>query len=296
MSNLFLFLSLMVPGTMFLGLSDAYTRKLLKTGIHESLLLGLTYTASGLLMFAALFIFGFPEIQSGFFPAFIGTVALNSVSQVFWYKAFKYEEASLIAPLRLLTPPLVLLTGFFTLRETPSLGGAIGVLTTVVGLWFLMRAEAAHTRSEWHAILHRPGVRFGLLGALLFAFSFPLDKQSVTHSSGLFFAFAGYFSIGVITLIQTHIFHAQKGNLYASARPALKEMPWYILMHAVGGFLTLQALSYTLAVYAASVKRLWSLWAVLFSGAFLREKNIFQKLLATFVMVAGVALTAISIR
>lgn len=283
----------MLPGTVFLGFYDAFTRKLLKSGVHEGLLLGLTFTFSGLIFFLMLLVLGFPIIHSEFYPAFIGTVALNFVSQGLWYKAFKYDEASLIAPLRLLTPPFVLLTGFLTLKEVPSWGGTVGVLTTILGLWFLMRGEAAHTDGGWYKVFGRPGVRYGLIGAFLFALSFPLDKQAVINSSGLFFSFSAFLLIGLSTLIQTYFLNRKNKNIYKSVRPVLKYLPWHILIFSAGGFLALQSLNYAFAAYAASVKRLWSLWAVIFSGSLLREKNIYQKLLATLIMIVGVVITVV---
>lgn len=64
-------------------------------------------------------------------------------------------------------------------------------------------------------------------------------------------------------------------------------------VHAAASILTYAAMQYSLAAYAASVKRLWPLWTILLSGALLKEGNIKKKILATVIMLAGIALTVI---
>lgn len=67
----------------------------------------------------------------------------------------------------------------------------------------------------------------------------------------------------------------------------------YILSWCGGSILCAQGLNYALVAYAASIKRLWSLWAVLFSSVVLREKNIGRKVMATGIMIAGILVTII---
>ncbi len=66
-----------------------------------------------------------------------------------------------------------------------------------------------------------------------------------------------------------------------------------VAVNIAGFFLTAQALNYTLAAYAASVKRLWSFWAVILSGSLLAEKDIGKKLVATSIMLAGIVVTSL---
>ncbi len=283
----------MIPGTLFLGVYDVYAKKILKSGIDERLLLGATFLASGSILLAATMVIGMPEIQDGFWSAYFITFVFNIFAQLAWYKAFKREEASLISPLRLITPPLVIISGYLVLSETPTIGGMAGIFITILGFWFLLDGEANFEGVNIFGVIKRPGVLFGILGAISFAITFPFDKQAVVTSSAIFFSGAVNGSIGLGNLFLYLIFADAKSSDFKFLKEARTDFPVFVLLHTIGGYLAFQSLQFTLAAYAASVKRLWSLWAVIFSGQFLKEDNIRLKLLATLIMLSGIVVTVI---
>lgn len=294
MSDAFLFLLFMIPGTFFLGIYDMLTRRFLRDGkFDEGALLGLTLTSSGTILFILSLLVGFPEIKSGFWLALTTTVALNSFSQLIWYKAFRRGESSLIAPLRLLIPPLTVFTGFLVLNEIPSWQGVVGIAVIVFGLWLLLRrANRSESKNyTWFEMAKRSGILLGLAGASLFALSFPFDKKAVVASSALFFSGLAFLSIGVINLAFHLRFRVKENNPLSFV--FTKAFPLFVLAHAGGAFLTLQALNFSLAAYASSVKRLSVLWTVILSGVFLAEEDIKRKILATAVMLLGVLILAL---
>ena len=101
----------------------------------------------------------------------------------------------------------------------------------------------------------------------------------------------GFSIIGIASVAIAHF-----RGVRAGARPRLHAREnWRMLaimplIHSVSTYLTFTALSYALAAYAVSVKRLWSFWAVILSGHFLQERNIDRKLIATVTMLGGIAL------
>lgn len=293
MSDVFLFLIFMIPGTFFLGVYDMLTRRFLRDGkFDEGVLLGLTLTSSGAVLFILSLVIGFPEIKAGFWYALTATVALNSFSQLIWYKAFRHEEASLIVPFRLLIPLLTVFTGFLILGEIPSWEGAGGIAVIVFGLWLLLARTGRHEGKNyrWFAMARRPGILLSIAGASLFALSFPFDKKAVVASSALFFSGLAFLSIGVINLAFHLRFRVKENNPLSFV--STKAFPLFVLAHAGGAFLTLQALNFSIAAYASSVKRLSVLWTVILSGVFLAEKDIAQRIFATVVMLIGVLIIA----
>ena len=289
--NTILFLSLMLPGTLFLGVYDVLARKILKSGLNERVLLSVTFCSSGFLLFIASLIFGLPEIKPDFWKFFSATVVLNTFAQWFWFKAFFKEEASLISPFRLVSPPIMILSGFVFLGEKVSLLGAAGIFVTILGLWLLLHSESLIKKESLFRILKKPGVLFAIFGAISFALSLPLDKGAVINSSALFFAGTGIFAVGFLNILLGLVFkdwnHASLKKLSLNK----KTLPVFILIYSLGLILSVQALNYALAAYAGSVKRLTSFWAVLLGGRFLKEGNIGKKLFATAVMLLGVAVT-----
>ena len=283
------FLLLMLPGTLFLGVEDFLKKKYLNNGMSEQVLLSTTFFLAGFLLMPILFIGGIPTIEPQFWNAFVGTVILNVVAQNLFIRAYKYNEASIIAPLRLITPILVIFTGFIVLREVPSFIGTIGIFTTLVGLYMLLYGKIA----SWGITnLKNNGLILGFLACLLFAFSFVLDKQAVVSSSALFMSSLVFMSIGLLTGVI---------NLIVSPTFLLKTKETILLnwrslllisvLISIGAFLTNQSLNYTLTAYASSIKRLQVLWTVILAGIFLHESQIGRRTLAVVVMFFGVALT-----
>ena len=291
MTETALFLLLMVPGTLFLGLNDVLVRKVLRGGhAPEQSLVAFDYLSVAVVLCVPLLVIGIPELKPGFWPAILTTVTLNIFAAWVWFSAFRREEASLISPLRLISPPLVVLTGYLVLREQPTFGGFLGILVTIVGLWILISSEASFSGVRISHMIRRPGVMLGILGAISFAISFPFDKQAVVSSSALFSVILSFAGVGLGNLI----FSALRNRgipAGISIRENWRSLTLMPFVHAAGSFLTFAALPYALAAYSSSVKRLWSFWAVLLSGKFLKEKNIKRKLLATIVMLAGIVVT-----
>lgn len=288
-----IFISLMFVGTLALGADDVLKRKYLREGMDEQIMLGISWLGGGLLLLIPLFIFGIPEIKSGFWTAFFATAVLNVISQSIFIRALKIADASLIAPLRLLTPPIVILTGFLVLGEVPTITGVLGILTTIAGLWFLFPSRGDSLGIEERAVL-RKGIILGIIGSILFAFSFPFDKKAVVASSGLFLSAVIFIVVGGIILIGSFIFRPSSRKVFSKG--FMQRPLGFFLMaftSGAGGFLTAQALVYSLAVYAASMKRLWSLWTVILAGQFLEERDLKRRLAATLIMLSGVAITAI---
>ena len=281
-----LFLVLMVSGTIFLSWNDIQRKKYLDLGIDERYLMIFTFVMEGVILCIPLLYVGIPVVKSSFWPAAVGTVVVNVIAQQFYFWSYKYSDASLVAPLRLVTAPLVVVTGFFVLGETVSILGMLGIMATVAGLWFLLFPKMRPTfRVD-------TGVAYGLIAAVLFAISFPLDKQTVISSSALFASAVLFPSVGVLLLVLNLV--RDRSFLVGFSTTIRKQFLALLFMSstlAVGTFLTNQALNYSLAAYAANLKRVQAVWTIIFSGAFLREKHITQRLLATLVMLFGIILS-----
>ncbi len=288
-----LFLSLMIVGTFFLGVSDILRRKHLVSGIDDQAMLVITLFLTGVLILPVFLILGFPIIQNGFWGAFWATVLLNLISQNLFIKAFKLSEASLIAPLRLITPPLVILSGIIILKETPSLYGILGIFITMIGLFFLLFKGSEGKTISFLSIRDR-GVVYGLIASVMFAISFPFDKLTVIKSSALFTTFIVFTTLGILTYFINLISNKNFNLILTSViKNNLKANIFISISSSLGVLFTNQALNYSLAAYGASLKRLWSLWTIVLSGKFLKEKDIGRKLVATIIMFVGIIISVI---
>lgn len=285
------FVILMIFGTFALGYNDVLRKRYLVRGVDEQILLTLTMLLAGVLLILISAAIGFPNIQEGFWWYFIITLALNVVSQNLFIRAFKASDASTIAPLRLIIPPLVIVTGFLFLHEQPDIRGIVGIFTTIFGLWILL-FSGKHISAA--AALSERGVLLGLAGSVLFAVSFPLDKLAVMFSSGLFFSAMISLGVGVCTFALLQLRDPRfLGRMAVELQQHPSAFTALTLTWGVGNFLTNQALNYSLVAYASSFKRLQALWTVLLSGHLLGEKDMGRKLIATVVMLFGIVLTVL---
>lgn len=283
----------MIVGTFFLGVSDILRRKHLVSGIDDQAMLVITLFLTGVLILPVFLILGFPIIQNGFWGAFWATVLLNLISQNLFIKAFKLSEASLIAPLRLITPPLVILSGIIILKETPSLYGILGIFITMIGLFFLLFKGSEGKTISFLSIRDR-GVVYGLIASVMFAISFPFDKLTVIKSSALFTTFIVFTTLGILTYFINLISNKNFNLILTSViKNNLKANIFISISSSLGVLFTNQALNYSLAAYGASLKRLWSLWTIVLSGKFLKEKDIGRKLVATIIMFVGIIISVI---
>ncbi len=294
MPPIFLFLLFMIPGTVLLGFYDVGTKKLLGKGISEQTLLGVGFSGAGLVFLIALFFFGTPSIAPAFLNTFIVATALTIFGQFAWYRAFSYGAVSFIAPLRVLTPIIIVFTGSLFLGEVPSQNGLFGIALTILGLLLLLGAQGGSFLSSFKESLKSSGFLWGMFAVLAFSISFPLDKRAILASSTLFYSAMLYIATGAGSILLS--FLVDKAKTVDGLREVLRNrniVLLWILFLATGGFLVNHALNFTLAVYAASVKRLQALWSVVLSGAFLKEGNISRKVFATLMMLAGIAVTVV---
>ncbi|MDO8619786.1 MAG: DMT family transporter [bacterium] len=294
MSPLVLFLLTMIPGTILLGFYDVHTKKLLQKGIGEQTLVGVGFSGAGLIFLVALFFFGIPDTAPGFWSTFFFASILTVLGQFAWYRAFNYGTVSFIAPLRVLTPLIIIFTGSLFLGEVPSQNGLVGIALTVSGLLLLLGAQGGSFFASLKESLQSSGFLWGMLAVLAFSISFPLDKKAILASSTLFYSTCLYGVTGITSLLIAFLLNREKtreglSTLWQNRRVVLV----WILFLVTGGFLVNHALNFTLAVYAASVKRLQALWSVLLSGAFLKEGHTLRKSLATLIMLIGVIMTIV---
>ncbi len=136
---------------------------------------------------------GIPELREGIwlYSAVFGVCQL--IATQFLAMALKESEISLVTALWKLSVIFLVGWGFFTLGETPSLLGLLGVLLSVVGV-YLINVNRARV-SLWAPIASLAtdkGQRYTVLSALLYAPNVVLIKKMALLSSPSFAVFLGY--------------------------------------------------------------------------------------------------------
>ncbi|QXX76560.1 hypothetical protein MHY1_p00082 (plasmid) [Methylovirgula sp. HY1] len=224
-----------------------------------------------------------------FWPLLLGAAALNVTAYYFFVRAFRLADASLVAPLVLVTPVLLLATSPLMVAETVSPLGAVGVIFSVLGAMFLGLSEPGATRRmSLLAFLKDPGVHSMGITAVLWSITANLDKLGVRASAPLLWiALLASLIAGASIVVWLALPH----------RPlCLPELRYACLAgvtNAVGNASQMYALMFLFVPYVIAIKRMSALFTVIFGGVLLRE-NIRKRLLGVVIMLVGAALVVIA--
>src|SRR5260370_9931854 len=226
-----------------------------------------------LLPFAAAFVLwhGVPVITPGFYLACGSFAVCQTISTMALSKALKLSEISMVTALWKVSLLVLVVLGYFTLKERPTLLGVLGILISMCGV-YLLNVNRAHI--AWWAplavLLTARGLRYTLLSALFFAPSAVTTKRAMQCSDQYMATLARYLAS---SLLLTPIV------LVASRRPLLETPRYWKAFVSFGLFASLTTVSQgtaylmTLSSYVAAGKRVEILFAMLIGTVMFHEKQ-----------------------
>lgn len=212
---------------------------------------------------------------------------LNALAFYFYARAFRYGDASLVAPIMLVTPVLLLVTSPIMLGEHVPPVGAVGVITTVGGSYFLGKSlSGGGMIASFTALARHTGVQSMFLTALIWSVTANLDKIGVQSAPILVWS-ASISSIIALYFVGFWIVTPKK-------KPAREQWRATIpgLGNAVGIVLHVYALTILFVPYVIAIKRLSAALTVVLSGKLFGE-NIQERLAGVGIMLLGTVLMAL---
>ncbi len=261
-------------------------------GVNEYVVVWFSAAVAVPLLGAIAAVQGMPALGPGFWPAWLAAVTLDTLGFIFFFRAIKLSDLSLVSPLQAVTPALLLVTEPLMLHAAPPLAGVLGVLLLVVGMYVLKIRES---RLGWarplKALVSSAGPRYMLLTAVIWSVNSNVDKIGVQNSSPMFWITASYLGIALATLpfaLPTLRRKQQQVRAHAGILVAVG------LAFAIEGATQMYAISLALVAYVLAVKRTSILWSVLLGAAVFKEKGIRERLAGALLMVAGVLLILLS--
>lgn len=214
--------------------------------------------------------------------------ALNVVAYVLYIRAFRLSDASLVAPLVLLTPVLMLITSPLMTGEVAPPMGAFGVLFTVLGVGLLDADQESGRRFNFHVFARDRGARMMIGTAVIWSVTANIDKLGVRASTPLIWITAVTIVISLCALL-----YWVAGR---RAAPSLSSLRYAIgagSAMAFGNTLQMWALTVLFTPYVIAIKRLSALFTVLASGHVLKEDSN-GRLLGAAVMLVGAVMIALA--
>jgi drug/metabolite transporter (DMT)-like permease len=226
-----------------------------------------------------------PPLDQTFWWAFILSIPINVIAYLLYLYAIKISPISLSVPFLAFTPIFMILTGFFILNETISIGGGIGIGLIVMGGYVLhFTKKQASLWVPLSAFLNEKGSWFMLIVAILFAFAAVIGKKAILHSSPLFFSYSFFLVFNITVLAGFLLFQKNDWRKILHSTPKGIWLGSLLMIHI--SFHAL-AIAVSTAVYMVAVKRSSILITILLSWFVLKEENIGYRGLGTLLMFAG---------
>lgn len=226
--------------------------------------------------------------QPGYAKLLAWSGVLNVIAYVCYIRGFRLSDASLVAPLVLLTPVLMLVTSPIMTGERAPPMGAFGVLFTVLGVGLLDADRENGKRFNFAVFARDVGARYMLATATIWSVSANIDKLGVKASTPLIWI------TGVTCVI------ALCAILYwAAGRPSVPRLRSLRYAFVAGGAMSIGnavqmwALTILFTPYVIAIKRLSALFTVLASRHVLKEDSG-GRFLGAAVMLAGAVMIALA--
>lgn len=244
-----------------------------------------------MLVFAPFIVFRIPLIT----VAFIFLISLTTaVALTYISRSYRHADLSVVAPLSNLKPLFIIVLAFVLLGEHVSSKQMLGIGLLLFGTYYL---ESEHHSGHWFSPVTRlfktKNMGFLFFGLFLSAVIAIGEKFLVDIISPFTLLFYHYCFQTFCFLAITLFFYGGLNDVLHAYKKAGK----WILGNAF--FANLSNLSYFIAIsmtfvsLATPVHKISTLFAVLFSGKFFKEKRILHKSLACCVMLAGVFVIAL---
>jgi uncharacterized membrane protein len=248
-----------------------------------------------LLPFAGLFVLwkGVPVIKPGFYTACACFAVSQTISTMALSKALKLSQISMVTALWKVSLLVLVVLGYFTLKEQPTGLGILGILISMAGV-YLLNVHRAHI--AWWAplavLFTDRGMRYSLLAALFFAPSVVTIKWAMQCSDQYTGTLGGYVAA---SLLVTPI-------VLTTSRRHFREIPRYWKAFvSFGLFASLTTVSQgtaylmTLSSYVEAVKQVEILFALAIGTVLFHEKQTVRDIApGALVMLAGVVLLSLT--
>ena len=244
--------------------------------INEFVLSSGTTFIGAIIMLTISSVRGFPEIKPDFFPSLAVTASLNVIATIITYKALKKADLSRAMPMLAFTPAFLIVTSALILGERPTSFGIIGIALTITGS-YVAAIEGDISAPFRKGVLPMLGVAF------IYSITSNFDKKMLLASDV-------YFGAGMtLLLISTALFgcavwHNQLGE-FIKWKKTIVLLGIVLAMTSIASntALTLQIVPYVIAV-----KRLSSIFVVLYGAFLFKEDHTSQRLAGASLMVLGV--------
>lgn len=237
----------------------------------------------------------FQNFQSGFFPLLLLDGALNVLALYFQIRALRLSDASLVAPIQLLTPVILLFTSPLMIGQSIPPFGVVGVAVIVLGTYLMGVNKESRARTKIFAPLSLlfadQGVRFMFVTAAIWGITANLDRMGVERSGPLVWSI-GMCIVMTLILFSFFVFSRRERTPLTTKNLSKAVIPG--VLNAGSLLFQMYAITILPVPYVIAIKRTSAVMTVLAGNLFFGEKMGFR-LLGASVMLFGVVLIMFSL-
>ena len=286
-----MWLPIAIAGSLCEALKDVFSKKSL-VHVDEYILLWFSRVVSVFFLLPFLILSTIPRIEVQMLQALLISGTINVVAVIFYFKAIKNSDLSLVLPMLAFTPLFLLITSPLIIGEFPKVFGLIGVVLIVIGSYTLnIKKRHKGYFAPFTSLVKESGTRYMLLVALLWSISSNFDKIGIVHSSALFWTVAVN---GFIAIVLSPMVVFRFKPIFHLIRIHKRIMILSGIFLSMSVLLIATAMSMSLVSYAVSVKRTSILWGAFLGYVIFKEKNLQERIAGAVIMIIGVIFISIS--
>ena len=233
------------------------------------------------------------ELGSAFWPAVIARLVIDTAAFLLFLRALQVSELSVAVPMLSLSPIFVIFTSAAINNVWPTLGGVIGILVVVGGVYALHFTKGYQSwLSPFRNIANHKGVLMILLVCVLWSFVSPLKRLAIDNSDVSFYT-AFFQILWAVLFTPIAFFSNRKAFLSLWRWSNFKKLLPVGALDAAQIWSQNIVLTLTLPVYASAVRSTGVLFAALFGYYFFKE-TMKGKIVPAVIIMAGLIIIALS--
>jgi drug/metabolite transporter (DMT)-like permease len=236
---------------------------------------------------------GWPELKPGFVPMCFLFGLCQCIATLALSKALKLGDISIVTALWKVSLIVLLVLGYLTLRERPSLLGVAGVILSTLGVYLLnVRRARLSPLAPLAALVAEPGLRWTLVAALFYAPSVLTIKQAALLSDPYTGSFGGYLAASLLVTPLVLVTSRQHFRLVPAHWKAFVGLGLFAALTTVSQVI---AYTMTLSSYVEAVKQVEILFALGIGALVFGERQRVREIsLGAGVMLAGMILLSLA--
>ena len=233
-----------------------------------------------------------PKLDTIFWITMLFLLPLEIIAILLYIKAIRTSPLSLTLPFLSLTPVFLILTSYILLQEFPTAYGIIGIFLVAMGAYTInLKKINGGFFGPFKAVFREKGSLLMVIVAFIFSITANLGKIAILHSNTLFYV---VFSTLILIVILTLLFFRRLKKKLNLIKSNIKLLSMTGIFY--GFMLLFHVLAITLVIvpYMISIKRTSSLFGVLYGHFWFNEKNFWQRISGTVIMLIGAAVILLS--